>query len=108
MSDKRRRHIVLRVLLSVVLLLLLCAADFPDFAKPGPPPGEIELSQGWSLRSARYMPEGGDTLSRPGYDMSGWHLIPRMPATVLQTLQEDGTYPDPYFGTNLVDKVPQD
>jgi exo-1,4-beta-D-glucosaminidase len=105
---ERRRNIVLRILLSIALLLLLCAADFPDFAKPGPPPGEIELAQGWSLRSARYMTEDGATLSRPDYNVASWHLIPRMPATVLQTLQQDGTFPDLYFGTNLADKVPQD
>ena len=31
-----------------------------------------------------------------------------MPSTVLQTLQDDGTYPDLYVGTNLIDNVPQD
>ena len=107
MSGKRRRHIVLRILLSVALLLLLCAADFPDFAKPGPPPGQIELAQGWSLVSARNVPADGAVLSKPNYRAAGWHAIPRMPATVLQTLQEDGTYPDLYYGTNLA-AIPQD
>jgi exo-1,4-beta-D-glucosaminidase len=107
-AGERRRNIVLRILLSVALLLLLCAADFPDFARPGPPPGEIELSQGWTLKSDRYMGADGAALSNTHYKGSGWHAIPRMPATVLQTLQQDGTYPDVYFGTNLHDKVPQD
>ena len=107
MSVERRRHIVLRILLSIALLLLLCAADFPDFAKPGPPPGQIELSQGWSLVSARNVSADGATLSNPGYKAAGWHAIPRMPATVLQTLQEDGTYPNLYYGTNLA-AIPQD
>ncbi len=31
-----------------------------------------------------------------------------MPATVLQILTDDGTYPDPYRGTNLRDQIPQD
>ena len=44
----------------------------------------------------------------PGYRAAGWHAIRRMPATVLQTLQDDGTYPDLYYGTNLLDEVPQD
>ena len=91
----------------MALLLLLCAADFPDFAKPGPPPGQIELAQGWSLVSARNVPADGAALSMPTYRAAGWHAIPRMPATVLQTLQEDGTYPDLYYGTNL-GAVPQD
>jgi exo-1,4-beta-D-glucosaminidase len=104
---ERRRHIVLRILLSVGLLLLLCAADFPDFAKPGPPAEQMELAQGWSLMSARTVGADGAALSSPGYKAAGWHSIPRMPATVLQTLQEDGTYPDLYYGTNL-GAVPQD
>jgi len=108
MSVERRRHIFLRILMSVGLLLLLCAADFPDFAKPGPPPGQIELAQGWSLVAARDVQADGAALSKPGYKAAGWHAIPRMPATVLQTLQEDGTYPNLYYGTNLLDKVPQD
>jgi exo-1,4-beta-D-glucosaminidase len=107
-SGERRRHIVLRLFLSVALLLLLCAADFPDFAKPGPPPGQIELAQGWSLVSARDVRADGAALSKPDFKAAGWHAIPRMPSTVLQTLQEDGTYPNLYYGTNLVDKVPQD
>ena len=54
MSVKRSRQIVLRILLSVALLLLLCAADFPDFAKPGPPPGQIELARGWLYHGDRH------------------------------------------------------
>lgn len=91
----------------MALLLLLCAADFPDFAKPGPPPGQIELARGWSLVSARDVSADGAALSKPDYKAAGWHTIPRMPATVLQTLQEDGTYPDLYYGTNL-EAIPQD
>jgi exo-1,4-beta-D-glucosaminidase len=107
-SGGRRRHIVLRILLSVALLLLLCAADFPDFGQPGPPPGQIELAEGWTMTSARNLATDGAVLSKPGYKESGWHSIPRMPSTVLQTLQQDGTYPNLYFGTNLRDEVPQD
>ena len=102
------RHIVLRIVVSLALLLVVCAADFPDFARPGPPPGEIELAQGWKLASARDLPADGAALSRPEFKDSGWHAISRMPSTVLQTLQSDARYPDLYFGTNLLDDVPQD
>ena len=54
------------------------------------------------------MQADGAVLSKPTYRAAGWHAIRRMPATVLQTLQDDGTYPDLYYGTNLVDEVPQD
>jgi exo-1,4-beta-D-glucosaminidase len=102
------RHIVLRIFISLVLLLLLCAADFPDFARPGPPPEKIELAHGWTLMSARDVRADGAAVSRPDYKDSGWHAISRMPSTVLQTLQADGTYRDLYVGTNLRDEVPQD
>jgi exo-1,4-beta-D-glucosaminidase len=103
-----RPHIVLRVVVSVGLLLSLCAADFPDFARPGPPPQTIELAQGWQLGSARDVGADGAALSEPDHRDTGWHTIARMPSTVLQTLQADGTYPNLYVGTNLVDEVPQD
>jgi exo-1,4-beta-D-glucosaminidase len=102
-----RLHTILRVVTSVALLLVLCAADFADFARPGPPPSTIELAAGWTLSSAREVRADGVTLSRPDYRGGGWHQINRMPSTVLQTLQTDGTYPDLYVGTNLAD-VPQD
>ncbi len=102
-----RPHLLLRIVTSVALLLALCAADFPDFARPGPPPSTIELAAGWTLSSARDVPADGAALSRIGYRGASWHQINRMPSTVLQTLQNDGTYPNLYVGTNLAD-VPQD
>jgi exo-1,4-beta-D-glucosaminidase len=92
----------------VLLLLLLCAADFRPLARPVRPPGKIELAQGWKLISAKGLSADGATLSLPDYSDSDWHAIRRMPATVLQILQEDGNYPDLYFGRNLLEKVPQD
>lgn len=106
-----RPHIavlILRILFSVGLLLLLCAADFADFARPGPAPATIELAGGWKLSSAKDAPADGATLSQPGYRDTGWHTITRMPSTVLQALEDDGTYRDLYDGTNLSDTVPGD
>ncbi len=103
-----RPLILLRVVLAVALLLVLCAADFPEFARPGPPPGKVELAQGWKLSSAKGVPADGAALSRPDYQDSNWHAVSRMPSTVLQTLQSDGTFPNLYVGTNLRDRVPAD
>ena len=102
-----RRNTILR--LFIPLLLLLCAADFPDVARPAAAAGDHRVGrrldacfrQRSRRRTARRCPV-------PAYQDSGWHPIRRMPATVLQILQEDGVYPDLYFGTNLLDKVPQD
>ena len=101
-----RRHILLRIL--IVLSLLACAGSVPTFARPQQPPDRIELAEGWQLASANKVTADGANLSRPDYADKGWHAIRRMPATVLEALQDDGTYPDLYFGKNLVDEVPQD
>jgi hypothetical protein len=37
----------------------------------------------------------------------GWHPIHRMPATVLEILQEDGVYPDLYFGKQHAGRRPR-
>src|SRR6478672_5733536 len=72
MSVERRRHIVLRILLSVALLLLLCAADFP----------EDLYKQDWWYRTTFTAPAGHTTymLEFPGinYRAEIWlngHLI---------------------------------
>lgn len=91
-----------------MLLLVLCAGDFPAFARPEAAPSTIELAQGWRLSSARDVSAGGAEVSSAGYRADDWHAIKQMPATVLEALQDDGTYPNLYFGTNLRDDVPQD
>nr|MDT0523608.1 hypothetical protein [Streptomyces sp. DSM 41633] len=90
-----------------LLVLSLCAADFPPFAKPEPPSGRVELAQGWQLASARTVTADGAALSTPGEVNADWHPVKRMPSTVLAALQDDGTYPDLYFGDNLTE-VPDD
>ena len=90
-----------------MLSLLACAGSFRTFARPQPPPDQIELAEGWQLASARELTADGSDVSRPDYPGQGWHTIRRMPATVLEVLQNDGTYPDLY-GKNLRDEIPQD
>jgi exo-1,4-beta-D-glucosaminidase len=91
-----------------LLLLLVSAGDFPRFVRPEAPAAQIELSSGWRLASTRDVAAAGPDVSRPEFQGSGWHEVRRMPATVLQTLEDDGTYPDLYYGTNLLTEVPQD
>ncbi len=92
----------------IAMLLVLCAGDFRFFATPEPSPGKTELAENWKLISAEGLSAGGAMLSLPDYDDSAGHVIRRMPATVLEILQEDGTYPNLYFGKNLLDEVPPD
>nr|WP_201274521.1 sugar-binding domain-containing protein [Mycolicibacterium sp. CH28] len=79
------------------------------FGDPAPHPAQdIELSSGWKLSSARGLPADGAAISAAGYDDTTWHPVRRMPATVLQTLEDDGVYPNLYYGKNLLTEVPQD
>jgi exo-1,4-beta-D-glucosaminidase len=71
-------------------------------------PDRIELAENWKLASTMEVPSDGAAISVAGFKDAQWHPIHRMPATVLEILQEDGVYPNLYFGKNLLEKVPQD
>lgn len=67
----------------------------------------MELQNGWQLISANHLTDSGAVISQPGYATTNWHPIHRMPATVLEILEEDGVYPNLYYGMNFL-KVPRD
>ncbi len=88
----------------------MCAADFPDFARPGPPPGQIELAQGWAL-GLRHETSRADGASPVPAGLSRRRAGTRSPECrppSCRPCKTDGTYPDLYVGTNLLDDVPQD
>src|SRR5580700_8544466 len=68
--------------------------------------GTIELQTGWRMISSWKATEDGSAISRPSYNASGWYPIAKMPATVLQVLEDDGVYPNLYFGMNLTSTPP--
>jgi hypothetical protein len=68
----------------------------------------IELTQNWKLKSSKDVQAECAAISVVSFKDDQWYPIRRMPATVLQILQEDGVYPDLYVGKNLMEKVPQD
>lgn len=70
--------------------------------------GVKELAQNWKLISARKVTDTGSAISQSAYATSHWYPIHRMPATVLQILEEDGVYPNLYYGMNLATEIPQD
>ena len=90
---------------AVVTSLALLA--IPMIAASGGP-SRVELAEGWRLASASTVQTDGSAVSQTGFKDSAWYPIHRMPATVLQILQEDGVYTDLYVGKNLLEKVPQD
>jgi len=69
---------------------------------------QSELQSGWRLISARELSADGAEVSRPSFDASHWTPIHRMPATVLQALEDAGVYKDLYVGMNLTKTVPKD
>src|SRR5271165_1407688 len=96
---------VRRGVAAMMLALSICCA--PLRAEAGTP-RKIELAADWKLASTIEAPSAGAEISVAGYSDTAWHPIHRMPATVLEILQEDGVYPDLYVGKNLLEKVPQD
>ena len=65
-------------------------------------PHWIELAEGWLITSADLVSVDGALVSAPSFDVSQWHAVRHMPATVLQALEDDGVYKDLYVGMNLV------
>src|SRR5665213_4274119 len=90
---------------TVLLLSLACLAP-SSFASNSS--GTQELAYNWKLISARKVTATGDAISQPAYSTSDWHPIRHMPATVLEILEEDGVYPNLYYGMNLATEVPSD
>ena len=60
----------------------------------------LELREGWAIQSSAAVSSTGEDVSRAGFATQGWHRA-SVPTTVVSALVADGTYPDPYVGTNL-------
>ena len=87
--------------LAFVFLMWDCAAASAS-------PETVQLKAGWKLASANQAKDSGDIISQARYSTKGWYPVRQVPATVLQILQEDGIYPNLYYGKNLLSAVPQD
>jgi exo-1,4-beta-D-glucosaminidase len=88
------------------VLLLLGTGVFPLFAAAAKP-CRIELVENWKLMSSKEVQSEGAAVSIADYKDDRWYPIRRMPATVLEILQEDGVYPNLYIGQNMLN-VPRD
>jgi exo-1,4-beta-D-glucosaminidase len=60
----------------------------------------VELTRGWEIQSSCDAKAAGDQVSKLGFSTVGWHKT-TVPNTVVGTLVEDGTYPDPTYGMNM-------
>ncbi len=88
----------------LLIVVFLCASNCSTAQSTS----VIELQRNWKLISADKLTDSGAAISRPGYATAKWYPIRQMPATVLAVLQDDGIYPNLYYGMNLLTKVPQD
>ena len=70
-------------------------------------PQTIPLTANWALASADQAKDTGERISQRDYSTKGWYPVRQVPATVLEILEEDGVYPNLYYGENL-SNVPQD
>ncbi len=67
------------------------------------PPSDdrLVLREGWTLQSSARVQAAGAQVSTPGFATTGWYPV-TVPATVLAGLVQNGVYPDPYAGDNLI------
>lgn len=77
---------------SVIPKSAAAAADSPG--------SRTSLHKNWQIQSSCEVKAGGEQISRPGFDTSGWHKSD-IPATVVGALVTDKTYADPNYGMNL-------
>src|ERR1700674_1766979 len=66
--------------------------NLPSFA--------VNLNSGWQIQSSCEAKAAGEQVSTPGFVATGWDTT-TVPTTVVGTLVDDKTYPDPIYGTNL-------
>ena len=102
-SIRGARRAFYRAFAAITLALLLW-----ESAAASSLPETVQLKANWNLASAKQAGSSGERISRPGYSTKGWYPVRQVPATVLEILQEDGVYPNLYYGKNLLTAVPRD
>ncbi len=93
--------------LSLIVLLASSVFAFPLVAQVPKSPTSIQtamkslqLLHGWEIQSSCEAKDSGEKISQSGFVATGWHKT-TVPNTVVGTLVDDKTYPDPTYATNL-------
>ena len=84
-------------------VLLLTASSFAFSADSTEAPASVSrvsLEKNWHIQSACKLNDGGDKISRPGYNVQNW-LATTVPHTVLGAQVDAKLFPDPFYGMNL-------
>lgn len=97
MSLFRQRLAVL--MLCAILMLILTGNLKPAQAADGAGT-TISLNANWQIQSSCEAKANGEQVSTVGFDAKSWHRT-TVPNTVVGSLVDDKTYPDPTYGTNL-------
>ena len=93
----RFKHVlVLGILAAVSFAAELVRANGPETSSNS----TLDLNGGWQIQSSCEAKATGEQVSAPGFAATGWHKT-TVPNTVVGTLVDDKTYPDPMYGTNL-------
>ena len=92
------RRFLLTALLGCTLFAFWSFADTPESVTR--PSRSMELLRGWEIQSSCEAKDLGEQISQVGYATARWHKT-TVPNTVVGTLVDDKTYPDPMVGTNL-------
>src|SRR5258706_10482584 len=92
-----RRTIFLAALLLASPLVMRSSAQKPEGASAV---RTLDLLRGWQIQSSWQAKADGGTVSQAGFAAAGWHKT-TVPNTVVGTLVDDKTYPDPMIGMNL-------
>src|SRR5260370_27288769 len=92
------RRILLTTLLTTLAFTHSSVAQSPEHAAATPE--SLELLRGWEIQSSCEAKDSGGKISQAGFASEGWHKT-TIPNTVVGTLVDDKTYPEPTVGTNL-------
>jgi exo-1,4-beta-D-glucosaminidase len=83
------------------LLALLGSSFAPGCLKADDSPAaRIPLHSGWRMESSCKLSAKADVISLPGFDDAKWHAAV-VPGTIVGSLVEDKSLPDPNYGMNL-------
>lgn len=80
--------------LLLVIFPLICTGQNPSG-------GKFLLKDNWAIQSSKEIKSDGKSVSAIGFRTEGWYPT-SVPTTVLAALVANKVYPDPYFGTNIL------
>jgi beta-mannosidase len=67
----------------------------------------FNISSGWQMQDAGKISQSGDQISRVRFETEGWCKA-TVPGTILTSLVNNGTYPEPLYGeNNRPDRIPE-